>query len=870
MNDISGRLKAALAGRYTIERELGAGGMATVYLAQDLKHDRQVAIKVLRPELAAVLGAERFVQEIKTTAALQHPNILPLFDSGQADGFLYYVMPYVEGETLRARLNRETQLGVDEAVKLTIEVAEALDYAHRHGVIHRDIKPENILLHDGRPLVADFGIALAVSAAAGGRMTETGLSLGTPHYMSPEQATADKDITARSDVYSLASVLYEMLAGQPPHLGGSAQQIIMKIIAEPVPLVTTLRKSVPPNVTAALGKALEKLPADRFESAKAFAEALTNPNYRTAATAALASPTAGPPYRRSAPLLAALVLATALAAWGWLRPRASAPSGPLVEFSLDPPDSTMLFDWPAFAPDGRRIVVLGSTNQKSALYERLLDARGWRMIPGTEGANTGAFLSPDGRWMGFGTKGGAIKRVPVNGGAAQTITQLTSSGIYGATWGPDNTVVFSAFPTDTQGAQTLFRVSADGGVPERLTALRGVGGGQVVPHYAPRGDILFFEIIEGSRTSLAALALRSGKVARLGPGMSPQTVQDGRLVYVTADSLAMVQSFDPSTLRLEGPPRRVAAGIDLYFGVVGVFAVSPAGGLVYRTGIGGSDLMLVDRSGRSRPLYSGSHIWNPRFSPSGDRIAFIRTEGSSDGDIWMYSLADGSVQRLTSDAHATDPAWSHDGRWIGYSTTPRDASYASLYRMRSDGSGSVEPLLAGAADYWQMSFGPGDRELVFYANGDVWRATVGSHSAPTPLLKTDAQESDAAISPDGGWIVYTSNETGITEVYTRSYPGLGPRTAVSVGGGGWPVWSADGRQIFYWGSNRLIAATVRAEGSRMTVADRTELFDTRPFRTEANRNYDVAPSGREFVMVGGAGSSRLVVRIGALGDVDQH
>ena len=220
MTSQTDRLSAALADRYRIERELGAGGMATVYLAEDLKHDRKVAIKVLKPELAAVLGAGRFVVEIKTTAALSHPHILPLFDSGTADGFLFYVMPYIQGETIREKLNRETQFGVDEAVRIAREVADALDYAHRHGVIHRDIKPENILLHDGRAMVMDFGIALAVSAAAGGRMTETGLSLGTPHYMSPEQATADKDISARSDVYSLASVLYEMLAGEPPQHGG--------------------------------------------------------------------------------------------------------------------------------------------------------------------------------------------------------------------------------------------------------------------------------------------------------------------------------------------------------------------------------------------------------------------------------------------------------------------------------------------------------------------------------------------------------------------------------------------------------------------------------------------------------------------------
>ncbi|MFN2316705.1 MAG: serine/threonine-protein kinase, partial [Gemmatimonadales bacterium] len=258
------RLATALSDRYRLERELGQGGMATVYLAEDLKHKRRVAVKVLKPELAAVLGAERFVQEITTTAALQHPHILPLFDSGSVYGpdksgpYMYYVMPFIDGETLRSKLDRETQLGIDEAVKITTAVADALDYAHRQGVIHRDIKPENILLHEGRPMVADFGIALAVSAAAGGRMTETGLSLGTPHYMSPEQATAEKEITARSDVYSLASVLYEMLTGSPPHTGASAQQIIMKIVTEEAAPVTKVRKAVPGNVAAAVAKALEK------------------------------------------------------------------------------------------------------------------------------------------------------------------------------------------------------------------------------------------------------------------------------------------------------------------------------------------------------------------------------------------------------------------------------------------------------------------------------------------------------------------------------------------------------------------------------------------------------------------------------------
>src|SRR6187455_1213943 len=244
MTDATARLSAALADRYRLERELGAGGMATVWLAQDLRHDRRVAVKVLRPELAAVIGAERFLAEIRTTANLQHPHILPLFDSGEADGFLFYVMPLVEGETVRDRLVREKQLPIADAVRIASETAAALDYAHRHGVIHRDIKPENILLHDGSALVADFGIALAASKAGGDRMTQTGMSLGTPSYMSPEQAMGERNLDARSDIYALGCVLYEMLSGEPPFSGPTAQSILVKRLTEPVPRLASLRESV--------------------------------------------------------------------------------------------------------------------------------------------------------------------------------------------------------------------------------------------------------------------------------------------------------------------------------------------------------------------------------------------------------------------------------------------------------------------------------------------------------------------------------------------------------------------------------------------------------------------------------------------------
>src|SRR5688572_322263 len=277
-DDAVARLTAALAG-YRIERKLAEGGMATVYLAEDLRHQRKVAVKVWQPELAAVLGAERFLSEIHVTAALQHPHILPLFDSGQADGQLYYVMPFVDGESLRGRLNRERQLPIDEAVRFTREVASALDYAHRHGVVHRDIKPENILIHDGQAVVADFGIALAVSHAGGGRLTQTGLSLGTPQYMSPEQATGEREIDARSDIYSLGAVTYESLTGEPPFTGPSAQAIVAKVITTEPRSLATQRKSIPPHVEAAVLKSLEKMPADRFATAAEFARALGDTTY---------------------------------------------------------------------------------------------------------------------------------------------------------------------------------------------------------------------------------------------------------------------------------------------------------------------------------------------------------------------------------------------------------------------------------------------------------------------------------------------------------------------------------------------------------------------------------------------------------------
>ncbi len=875
MTDALARLGAALSDRYRIERELGAGGMATVYLAQDLKHDRKVALKVLKPELAAVIGAERFVVEIKTTAALQHPHILPLFDSGSADGFLFYVMPFIDGETLRTRLDREHQLGIEEAVKITTEVADALDYAHRHGVIHRDIKPENILLHDGRPMVADFGIALALSAAAGGRMTETGMSLGTPHYMSPEQATAEKDLTGRSDIYSLASVLYEMLAGDPPHTGATAQQIIMKIVTDTARPVTDLRRSVPPNVAWALSKALEKLPADRFATAAEFAAALRDPKATVATTGYRPAMTQS----RSGWLVTGAVALVTLAV-GWLvghrrSDGGSVPAGALVRVSLALGDSAKVRAIAnvrlAISPSGDRVVYVGPDGTGTALWVRALDQPSAHPIPDTKGGFA-PFFSPDGTEVGFFTAESGItllKVIPVVGGVARTVVSDSVAQYGGGSWGDDGQIYF------TSVARGLARVAASGGAvtqisrPDTLSHVAEHDFPDVLPGSRYAAVMLWMGSVGSNHIGL--VDLKTGAVTDLTAGSFARYVAPGYLAIGTGDGKLLAVPIDVRRGRLLGTPVLVVGDVqqENSNGTV-QFAASRNGTLVYEAQTSeNDDLLWVDRAGRATNVDStlrGSFL-QVALSPDGRQIALARNV-VGESQIWIKQLATGTFTRLSFDVSNADrPVWDPDGQRVAFLATRNNVR--SVWGRRADGSDSVTPLSPPGLRLDEVALDPLRRFRLFRTEGGglgsrkLLLLRIGADTVARPLVTSQFDNYAPVISPDGQWLAYASNESGHSEVYVRPFPTVdSARFAISAAGGMEPMWKRDGKELFFRNSRGDMYAVPVTTGRHFTHGTPVLLFSHPGLASqEFHRTYDVHPDGKRFLMLRSGGGDAPTINL---------
>jgi len=849
MSDAMQRLTAALSDRYTIERELGAGGMATVYLAHDIKHDRHVALKVLKPELAAVLGAERFVVEIKTTAALQHPHILPLFDSGSADGFLFYVMPYIQGETLRGKLDRETQLGIDEAVRIASDVASALHYAHTHGVIHRDIKPENILLHDGRPMVADFGIALALSAAAGGRMTETGMSLGTPHYMSPEQATADKEISGRSDIYSLGSVLYEMLAGNPPHVGNSAQQIIMKIIAEPVESVTKYRKSVPANVAAAVAKSLEKLPADRFESAKAFAEALGNTAFTTMHATSVGGRGAGGRSFKRAFIAMSVVAAVATiglvaASAGWLR---KPPEEPFRRFDLSMGDvvPNPVSDV-VISPDGS-MLAMATTGSDQAIYLRHLDGDPeFRKLAGTETGFNPAF-SPDGQWIVFRKSSDrSLVKISVGGGGAVTLVPGGKLDPYFPQWVTPNEIIFG---TPNAGS---FRVAASGGEVTPMPKVK-----SAINFPLPDGSGLLHTVAG----QVALYNFKSDSSVVLIPGGSAGVyLPSGHILYVASEGGLFAVPFDLAKRKVTGGPVRVLERVGMTIISRG-YSVSANGVLVQRdaqgSGTRAENHIVIMDPGKSADTVRlpAARRERMRFSTNGRSLAMevVVSERNNATDIYTLDLVSGTYTQLTFADDNDQPVWSPDGRRLLFDMMASGGADEQLFIKPADNSAPQRQLTVLKAGEVQSAQWLDDTQLLFVADGpaqgrDVFVIKADSGSVPVPVLQTPANETEPQVSPDRRLIAFVSDETGARQVWLRDYPVPQGKWNLSRGGGVAPRWSPDGRFVYFWRGAQPLDSLfrVRIDRAPSVVVQAPELVVAMDVDNIAS--WDLHPDGRRFIV----------------------
>ena len=751
------------------------------------------------------------------------PTSSALIDSGEVQGTAYYVMPFVEGESLRDRLNREKQLPIADAVRIATEVASALDYAHRHGVIHRDIKPENIMLHDGTALVADFGIALAVSQAGGTRMTETGMSLGTPHYMSPEQAMGEREVTARSDVYALGCVTYEMLLGEPPFTGPTAQAIVAKVVTEePRPLVLR-RGTVPAYVEAAVLTALQKLPADRFASAAEFAAALGVSSSRTTVPRPVSAPPART--RRSfvgVPLGIGIVAFLLGAAAATLWPRASKPVH--VQASLLAPAGCFYTHVgngpPQLAPDGTRIAFVADCGGIWSLWIRSLATGRMERLEGTTGAGY-PFWSSDGRSLGF-FAGAMLKRVDLETRAVRNVAP--AAGGRGGSWSPGGTIVYAP---DILGP--LVHVPSEGGTPQPATALPDTvtAGTRLThrnPYFLPDGrHFLFNEGSDGGQTGIIRLG-------QLGDDDSRQVLEvgsnvayaQGQLLYVR-EGVLVAQPFDPKEGSLTGTARALVPSIETYQPrLIGSYSLG-GGFLAYKqTSVSPSRVVWFDpRSGQEQLILPEAEYYAMAPAPDRRRLLVVRKEtGEAAPGLWLFDLEGGGWARVTDEnSESYRFGWFPDAQRFFYSSDDIrrplrivDAENGTVLDSLTRANRGSHPLVSLAPD---ASYGMGVRQVE--ATGfDILRVDLRKASRNAEvLIASPANETYPRVSPDGRLLAYLSDRSGRPEVMATPLPSANIQWQLSREGAAnaWPSWSSDGRTLYYVDASfRLSAIDVSTRG----------------------------------------------------------
>jgi tRNA A-37 threonylcarbamoyl transferase component Bud32 len=857
------RLAAALADRYRIERELGQGGMATVYLAQDLKHDRKVAIKVLRPELAAVIGAERFLAEIKTTANLQHPHVLPLHDSGEVNGTVFYVMPYVEGESLRDRLVREKQLPVADAVRIAVEVASALQYAHGHGVIHRDIKPENILLHGGHAMVADFGIALAATSA-GSRMTETGMSLGTPTYMSPEQAMGDRTLDARSDVYALGCVLYEMLVGEPPFTGPTAQAIVAKVMTEKPAPPSRIRDTVPEYLDDAVVIALAKLPADRFASAADFSAMLTG-GAGTGATRRTSGTTRPGPRTSSRLPVAALAAATvgfaALAGWAMTRD----PTGDR-DIGLPPTAPITASGGFALAPDGSFIVYPVAQGDASQLWYRPLKGeREARPIPGTDGAYGTPYISPDGERVAFASAG-RLRVVSTAGGPVTDISSIDTP--VGGGWSTGGML----FLSDNDGR--VFRWVDPSAGPGRTLSVSYC----VLPREFRDGQVLcgggaekLGSVLDTANPRVKRYWRRSRQAGAVDSSYlagSDFRMVDGRyLVYLSLDGTLMATRVEHPDSLTVGRSVPLVTGIrrQAYSGA-GAYQITPSGMLVYAPGVNGDvgQLVRLGRDGRTAPLKvpQAAHL---RFTPSpdGDRIASV-VEGVEQQELHIYHLVTGASETIDEGFFIGSPSWSPDGRRLAYR---KDLSplREGLYLRSLDVPGAPVELLAPPVPMVMQASSYLADDFLLVGSNEQGKGVMIINPVARTVDTLEIESFFVSISPDRRWIAWQA--PGALGIQLQPWPALDRRYLVDANGFE-PRWQSDGELVYQGPSpagqqtaTTLWRVRVAPSTGGSPVTPGVILHEDPRFRDTPGWSFSIAPGGDVIYLQAPGGGEAQYVRV---------
>ena len=853
MRTLREQLGISLVERYSIERQVGEGGMATVFLARDLRHDRLVAIKVLREDVAASMGAERFLREIRTTATLSHPHIVPLHDSGEADGIVYYVMPFVDGESLRDRLDREGQLPVADAVRSACDIARALDYAHRHGFVHRDVKPANILLHENRALVADFGIALVLEASGGDlRLTASGMSVGTPQYMSPEQAMGEKHVTGRTDVFALGAMLYEMLSGEPPFSAETAQMIVAKMMTTAPAPIRSLRPTVPEPVAVAIDRALQKVPADRFGTAAEFAEALEGRDNSPALAAERRTRR-----RRGEWVIAAGVLVVAIAAVGGglvartvLPARAQHANVARAVIPLAREQLLFIQGYPLdISRDGRFLVYVGDDSGKSQLFLRALADTITQGIPGTTGAST-PFMSPDGAWIAFFADD-KLKKVPRGGGAPIDVANTPSTET-GAIWGTDGSLLYA------MGDSALRRVQSDGSAAAtivaepRLPARRHALGPLKWPSFLPDNA----RAIVTTDSGIGIIDLAAGDVRIVIRGRQARYLPTEQLLFDDNEGRVRVVGFDVKRGVVKGASVPVFEAFRGPGGAATYFTVSDNGTLVYMPGGFQRSLVRVNRYGQDTLLGAEPRGYRfPRVSPDGKSIAV--TVDPRPSAIWLVDVATGQATPLTTaKRHSITPVWSPDGTRVAFNQY--DGARSHIVWMSAQPGAELHPVFASAAEQrlgdigisqWTSMagmFGYQSGAKPGQVRSDVVQFRMGD-SVVTPLVSTPADDRWPALSPDGKWLAYASTISGANEVYVRPYPQPGPSVRISTRGGTEPAWSRDGTEIFYRAGSRIMSAAHHPHPSPVAFGAPQPLFSG-DFDFSQDRNWTPSPDGT-FIMI---------------------